>query len=381
MLKNNYRFQGIRIAITGLFIVVAGAFIVKIISFTAQGCDTQNLDKSATSIQGDLQNFTSLLDLEVITINNAEYLTSLPLLPHNTIKANALEFSPKADLLVTGNQDGSIQLLALDESTIITTLHDQNSPVASVAFSLDGNLVAAGKQDGSIEIWNLLSNSKSITLQDENADVVNQIIFTPDNAFLIAVYGGLHWDLWNIKTGEKEYKIDLRRNLTGMTLHSNGQCLAFGTIFETFEGTGSVRVWNIKENSELYVLGGFEPSNFPRGMSFSPNGHLLAVGGSDSIIRLWNMSNGQLIRNILGHSEEIFDVAFNPNGTILASASGTLGRDNTVRLWNVETGDQIAVLEHNQAIRHVAFNMAGNLIATLSSEGDIKLWGANSEAV
>ena len=63
-------------------------------------------------------------------------------------------------------------------------------------------------------------------------------------------------------------------------------------------------------------------------------------------------------RRNLQHSKGVVNsVAFNTNGTILASGS----RDNTIKLWNVETKTEIALEGHSDCVNSVAFNTNGTI--------------------
>ena len=64
-------------------------------------------------------------------------------------------------------------------------------------------------------------------------------------------------------------------------------------------------------------------------VAFNPNGTILASGSYDSTIKLWNVKSKKEIATLQGHTS-VYSVAFNPSGTILASGSGT------IKLWNVE---------------------------------------------
>ena len=67
----------------------------------------------------------------------------------------------------------------------------------------------------------------------------------------------------------------------------------------------------------------------------------MASGSSDNTIRLWNVETGTQIQVLTGHTDWVSSVAFSPDGKLLASGSG----DQTIRLWNVETGTQIQELK------------------------------------
>jgi RNA polymerase sigma factor (sigma-70 family) len=93
-------------------------------------------------------------------------------------------------------------------------------------------------------------------------------------------------------------------------------------------------------------------------VAFSPNGKILASGGGDHLIRLWEPATGRPIRLLAGHVTTINAIAFSPDGKILASA----GSDQTVRLWDPDKGREIC--DPIPAFSSfVAFAPTGNLLA------------------
>ena len=69
-----------------------------------------------------------------------------------------------------------------------------------------------------------------------------------------------------------------------------------------------------------------------RSVAFHPNGHLLASGGADHIVQLWDVESGKSVRTLRGHTNMVKALAFSPDGRWLASG----GTDRTIRLWPME---------------------------------------------
>jgi len=105
-------------------------------------------------------------------------------------------------------------------------------------------------------------------------------------------------------------------------------------------------------------------------VAFSPDGRLLASGGEDQTMRLWDPATGECLRTLNGHDGSVNWVAFSPDGRLLATASG----DRTVRLWDPATGECLRTLTgHDRNLWSVAFSPDGRLLATASG-WVVQLW-------
>ncbi|GAA3456555.1 caspase, EACC1-associated type [Dactylosporangium matsuzakiense] len=107
-------------------------------------------------------------------------------------------------------------------------------------------------------------------------------------------------------------------------------------------------------------------------IAFSSLGDVLASGGADDLVRLWNPHDGRLINTLAGHSSWVRAVAFSPGGDILASGGG----DGTVRLWNAADGTPLMdpLSDHLFPVTSVAFSPDGRQLASGSEDGTVCLW-------
>ena len=112
-------------------------------------------------------------------------------------------------------------------------------------------------------------------------------------------------------------------------------------------------------------------------VAFSPDGKILASAGTaDEAIILWDIETGQpLGRPLAGHTAHVLTVAFSPDGKLLASG----GDDKTVILWDVQTGRLLERLTGpTEWVRSVAFNRNGTLLASAGGGQKIIIWDVQS---
>jgi WD40 repeat protein len=123
-------------------------------------------------------------------------------------------------------------------------------------------------------------------------------------------------------------------------------------------------------------------------VAISPDGRRALSGSQDTIVRLWDLESGDLIREFRGHTEGVFSVAFSPDGRLAYSTSGGFlrggwedGRDAAIRVWDVETGQEVRRMEgHRGIVRSVAVSPDGRRVLSGGRDSAVILWDAEAGA-
>jgi WD40 repeat protein len=107
------------------------------------------------------------------------------------------------------------------------------------------------------------------------------------------------------------------------------------------------------------------------GVAFDPTGTLVASGGWDYAVTIWDVRSGDQLQKLRGHQDRIYEVAFTPDGQRIASGS----KDSTTRFWSLTDGKQLAVLRgHSDRVMALAISSDGRALVTGSRDSSLKLW-------
>jgi WD40 repeat protein len=244
----------------------------------------------------------------------------LQILPHSDI-IRSLDFSPDGEILFSG----SASLVNAWSTSSAYCVYTKTTGMPYFALSPDGRLIATPGSVG-IDIWQ-----------------------APDwsfvNTFGSASYGP-------------------------MAFSYSGALLA----------TPSGNLWNVSDGELLFTFPPSSPGSRDTvyALAFSPDDEVLAIGYGDGVvggyrpeeaIDLWRISDGQFSQSLRAHTDDIYALAFSPDGEILASA----GADSTIRLWRVTDGVLLRTIQSGWTVS-LSFSPDGTLLAS-GTNYDVYLWG------
>lgn len=291
-------------------------------------------------------------------------------------------FSPDGARFVTGGHAGQIAVWDTTSGERVSTLQAHSNRIIGLAFREDGLLISAST-DSAVHVWDL-DSGEPVGGVKGYASAATSVAWSPDGAS-VAV-GGIDGsvDLWDAQRAAHIRRIAAyRQPVTAMAWSPDSSLLATlssenaitlwdaatGTVVRRLEGQAGppsplqTRVLRggitIEEGVELRgpVVGHSSP---PVSLAFSADGSLLASGGKDGRVILWQVATGAVERLMEAHASQVGTVAFLPGGERLLSSS----MDGAQVVWDLATG-QVVSSERHPGVAQTVVSGDGALVALM----------------
>ncbi len=247
-------------------------------------------------------------------------------------------------------------------------LPDSMKRVFDIKFSPDGTCLAVASNIN-VLLYNTQTYDKPDLLEGHTGRIWS-IAFRSDGKVLASAGDGTV-RLWDVSSRQqiRTFRIDLHP-AANIALSPDGKMIASGGGQDA--EADDAHLWDADTGKRLHTFPG-HPNNLVHDVAFSPDGKILA-SCDETIVRLWDVNTGQQIRILTKHPNMVLSVSFSPDGKTLASGSVA---DNFVRLWDVNTGQQINTLSINDEewlfrAWDVVFSPDGDTVASAGS--DVHLW-------
>ncbi|DBA04081.1 TPA: hypothetical protein N0F65_009428 [Lagenidium giganteum] len=191
-----------------------------------------------------------------------------------TIDAGAGElwqvaYSPDETKLVSGSQQGKVNIFDLESEKIVQEFRTQAKFVLSVAYAPDGKHVACGGFDGFVGIYDV-ETGEQVHKYEDRTKPVRSISYSPDGKYLFAASDDMH-----------------------------------------------INVYDVAHNNSVATLSGH--ISWVLSVASSPDGRHFASGGADRRVKIWDLGMRQCLSTFETHTDQVWSVAYNSSGSRLVS--------------------------------------------------------------
>lgn len=176
---------------------------------------------------------------------------------------------------------------------------------------------------------------------------MNDIILTQSNAALVSASSDITVKVWRPHSEDDQ-------SAKTIGLHGDYvKCLATPATHSDWVASGGldhkIRLWDLNGGGEKLQIGVGEDENSAKGSVYalSVRGSIMASGGPESIVRLWDPRTGKRITKFVGHTDNIRDILINEGGDTVMTASS----DQTIKVWSMTAGRCMHTLTvHNDSV-------------------------------
>ena len=128
-------------------------------------------------------------------------------------------------------------------------------------------------------------------------------------------------------------------------------------------------VWDIKTGERIMTVG--DELDEVLAADISADQSMVALGGPEKIVRVYNTATGELAYECKKHTDWIYSLEFSPDGVLLATSD----RNGGLHVWEAQTGREYLTLAgHTGAVTSVSWRIDGNVLASASEDTTIRLW-------
>lgn len=310
------------------------------------------------------------LSLLSLTVNITHGQAGFPeLLPHQAIM---VQWSLQGNLYATGHVDGSVRIY--DDSGLIRTISNAHTaPVTGLTFSPDGSRLATGGYDNDVRIWSVSSGVMLAEFLDLG-EYVETISWSPDST-----------TIWAASTNGMAYilsaniSIDSYALLQEVSLGSSadGNWKPDSSLFAggvrtidiiLFSTSGYTLIRSLDATPDTDFLQ--PPYEFTTSITWHPNANIVANGKINGWIHVWDLdspsdtlpmlslqaNNGATDDALVPFEYRVVDIAFSGDGNTISSISS----DGTLRVWNAETGALLSDTNLGETVLSAAFSPDGS---------------------
>ncbi len=326
---------------------------------------------------------------------------------------HCVSLSPDGKTVASGSEDKTVRIWDMAVGQKVLQKRGHEAQVYSVCLSSDGKKLVSGSLDKTVRVWDL--NDGSMIILNGHENTVNSVFMSADNNTVVSG-GTIRFGnddptliVWNVAKERSMRLHKLKESVECVYVNSNGKTVFYagsrniysmdvetGKILKLRKFQSSASCVHMSANEKKIVYGG-EDGNVPticvsdvngeneislighngsiKCVFINSDGTIVVSGSVDKTIRIWDVLSGKFVL-LQGHEVAVNCVYLSEDEKTVVSCSGNNAyiKDYTVRLWDIESLSQKAIIYFNSPVRSISVQYSLGLIVTGLEDGSLQLW-------
>lgn len=261
---------------------------------------------------------------------------------------------PSGNACISASLDRTVRIWNLNTGHCSKTLKGHEDGVWCVTLTASGSMAVSGSKDDLLKVWDISSGNCIHTLEGHSS--------------WISCVGASQYGKWIVSgSNDKLLKVwDIRRPQTRPEAdrhYSQPECIAASSKAFYSGASDGIKVWNL----DGHCLHKFHsPTSC---LAPSSDGRYVISGGTDTLVKIWDVESVRLLHSIRGHDGGVLSVSVVDNMAFTSSADGT------VRVWGLPQGDSIECLHgHSDSVKCIAVSNDAQMVASGSFDRTVRVW-------
>ena len=273
---------------------------------------------------------------------------------------SSVALAPGGDLLATAGDDHVVRIWDR-EGKLLRRLAAHDDWVRSAVFSPNGILATAG-QDRRIQLWDTATDAPFRTLPEQIRGI-STLVFSPDGGLLAAAgFESTVW-LFDGKDGRLLRKLEAPGGDVRALV-----CSPDGTQLAAAGRSGLVRIWDLSSGRVIHDLAGHRRR--VRALAYSPDSKKIASAGEDRNILIWDTAEGRLLETFPSRPGMVLSLTFCGPGLLAAG-----GSDNVIRVWDAAaSSEQFRLVGHTGSVTALVWDQKTGTLVSGSFDTTVRLW-------
>lgn len=243
----------------------------------------------------------------------------LRLLESSDRRLTCLAYDPRSDLLASGDGAGTVMVMRRATANVVCRIDTE--PISTVAFAGGGECLLTSSLDGTLRVWSLGAPERALETMRHDAAVTAMDVSPERDHVVIGCRDGTV--VIRDACGEILARLDVSDRIAGVGFLNDDRVFAA-------QSEGMLRVWDSRTGGAISALR--HPSGRVFSAARSPDGVYVVTAGEHGKVVLWQPPREEPLRVYEGHERLVSCLAFSADGKLLASG----GWDGTVLVWETD---------------------------------------------